>query len=100
MDDKNSEYNLVPPHRRPRDPLEARQSLILCLVVGAFTYVLGYVVVVLAWPHQSLDDDGLSASGSTGWLIVGGVVAIAGLMLFLVGIIGFGVKIGREAARV
>ena len=95
MNESGSEINLLPPHRRPRDPDEAKGTLVAALVAGAVLYLIGFVILVLARP--SLHDGG---PWSTGWLLAGGLLTFTGGTLFLLGVIGFGVKIGREAARV
>jgi hypothetical protein len=71
------------------------------LIAGAILYVLGVGAVFLAWPGT--EETYLGAAESTGsafWTFVGGLAASSGAGLVLVGLIGFGVKFGREAARV
>jgi hypothetical protein len=67
------------------------------VVAGVVLYVIGTAAVFLAWP--SSDGSGLFAeeSGSWFWTFVGALAASGGAGMLLVGLIGYGVKYGREA---
>jgi hypothetical protein len=68
------------------------------LVGGLVLYVLGVGAVFLAWPSSGTglyDTD----SGSTFWTFVGSLAASIGGGMALVALIGWGVKFGREAAK-
>jgi hypothetical protein len=71
------------------------------LIAGAILYVIGVGVVILAWPGT--DEGYLGVAESTGsafWTFVGALVASAGSGMVMIGLVGFGVKFGREAAQV
>lgn len=71
------------------------------LIGGAVLYVVGLGVMILAWPGT--DEGYLGVAESTGsafWTFVGGLGASAGSAMVMIGLIGFGVKYGREAVRV
>ena len=61
-------------------------------------YVAGLAVAGFAWPRGSVGGYGdVSASGSWFWALVGCAVLTGGAGLALVGLVGWGVKLGREA---
>lgn len=78
-------------------------ALWACLVGGAVVYSLGVALVLYSWGHAfdsltALNENSSSALGAG--IIVGSLLASLGVALAFVGLIGFGVKLGREAARV
>jgi len=75
---------------------------------GLVLQLVGVVIAVLAWPDEQVADDPLGAdltvmTEETGnWFVtfIGLGLVQAGALLLLVAVIGYGVKLGREAARV
>jgi hypothetical protein len=67
--------------------------------LGLAFAVIGGIMLTVFWPHLEIDAvTGADMSGSTtgvaiGWLLL----AIANMLLF-VALIGYGVKLGREAS--
>jgi len=81
-----------------------------CLLAGLVLQVLGAVIAVVTWPGEKVADDPFVSAndltiatedtGNALLAVLGiGLVQVGG-MLLLVAIVGFGVKLGREAARV
>ena len=66
---------------------------------GAAAYLAGIIIAGLAWPHEVAGEFGQETQGSRAWTVVGVVVLSAGAAFALIGIIGWGVKYGREASR-
>ena len=62
---------------------------------GVMASVLGTIGVVAGWPNTN------AYTGETGsWWVSGvsGVIAWAGSVMLAIGVIGYGVKLGREAS--
>jgi hypothetical protein len=92
-------YNLVPPSQRPREPGDATQKLAAVLITGVLLLALGYGIFKLA--ARVVASDPLDGTGAAlVWAWTGLIVGIVGTALVFVGLVGFGVKLGREAARV
>ena len=67
--------------------------------------VVGGAIIGLAWPGTELEtssglfeDPELKDTGSAAGVWFGGVVAWVGNVLLFVGLIGWGVKLGRDAS--
>ena len=75
----------------------ARESLRAFVIVGAILGVVGGLIMGLTWPHE---DAGLivEQKGSAVGLAIGALIAWAGNVLLFVGLIGWGVALGREAS--
>jgi hypothetical protein len=93
--------------RRPDSSLKSRSggvaALWACLIGGAIVYSVGVGLVLYSWGQAfdsftALDENSSSALGVG--VIAGCLLASLGVALAFVGLIGFGVKLGREAARV
>jgi hypothetical protein len=90
------------------DPLVASkrraESLLRQLVVWGFAIgVLGGLVMGLTWPTTEVSDRLLSGlaleeKGSVIGFTIGGLIAWVGNTLLFVGLVGWGVKYGREAS--
>ena len=65
---------------------------------GAAAYLAGITIAGFAWPHDVAGEFGREIQGSRLWTVFGLVVLSAGAAFALVGIIGWGVKYGREAS--
>ncbi len=69
------------------------------LIGGVILNTIGVGVMFLAWPSTTGSGFSEQQSGSSFWTFVGAVSTAAGGALVLVSLIGFGVKLGREAAE-
>ena len=70
--------------------------------IGAPLYGLGSVIFAVAfkrWSRPGIDADTLSGGPIAG-MYVGGLIATVGVGLLLVAMLGWAVKLGREAADV
>jgi hypothetical protein len=70
--------------------------------IGAPLYGVGSVIFAVAfkrWSRPGIDADMLSGGPIAG-MYVGGLIATAGIALLLVAMLGWAVKLGREAADV
>jgi hypothetical protein len=70
--------------------------------IGAPLYGLGSVIFAIAfkrWSRPGIDADTLSGGPIAG-MYVGGFISTVGVALLLVAMIGWAVKLGREAAEV
>ena len=70
--------------------------------IGAPLYGLGSVIFAVAfkrWSRPGIDADTLSGGPIAG-MYVGGLIATVGVALLLVAMLGWAVKLGREAADV
>lgn len=83
----------------PTQP-DARNSLAACVTIGLILSVVGGIVAAVAWPgtEANLITGELEDTGN-GWVtLLGALGAWAGSALMFVGLVGFGVKLGREAS--
>jgi hypothetical protein len=74
---------------------EAAASLRAAVLAGLVIAVVGLIVAGAAWPSTDMFGD---KTGSAGGAMIGLAVTWSGSMLLLVGVIGYGVKLGREAS--
>lgn len=65
---------------------------------GVGLNLIGGLIMALAWPRTSSDFTGTSESGNAVLALLGAAVAWGGSMFLLVGLVGFGVRLGREAS--
>ena len=72
------------------------------VIYGSVIYLIGVLVMALAWPRSSTDTSGLyTAEVERGSAVVATLAAVGvsvGACVLLVGLIGYGVKYGREAS--
>ncbi|QKE85124.1 hypothetical protein [Arthrobacter sp. NEB 688] len=76
---------------------DARVQLGDLTAVGAGLYLIGMVLTVVTWPSDSGGRYG-GSSESALWATLFAVLASVGACLLLVGLVGYGVKIGRQAS--
>lgn len=65
---------------------------------GGAVYLVGMAIAGAAWPREVAGEFGPETQGSRFWTVLGLVVLSTGAAFALVGIIGWGVKYGREAS--
>ncbi len=91
---------------KPGTPDDAESRLRVCLIAGIVLCVAGGVLIGTQWPHtEAATDCGMFGSscepedvGSWGVVALGIAGATVGNWLVLLGIIGYGVMLGRRAA--
>ena len=71
---------------------QARDMLRTLVIGGLILGAVGGLMLGLAWPSD------VDEQGSTFFTLVGAVVAWLGNALLFVGLIGYGVMLGREAS--
>lgn len=76
---------------------DARVQLRDLTAVGAGLYLIGIILTVVTWPSDSGGRYG-GSSGSALWATLFAVLTSVGACLLLVGLVGYGVKIGRQAS--
>lgn len=82
-----------------RNVKSARESLQACVAVGLILGLIGGVVMGLAWPGEEIGSLGsVTETGSPVLAAIGAVVAWAGNVLLAVGLVGYGVMLGRQAS--
>lgn len=82
--------------KRQRD---ARSSLRALTAIGLLLGFAGGLIAGLAWPGEEITTLGsVKTTGSAGLALVGLLAAWAGNVMLVVGLIGWGVVLGREAA--
>lgn len=82
-------------------PESATRRLNVLLIVGGLVSLVGVATSIgcsLARSSAILHEE--DPSGFAVYIVLGALVTLAGLALLLVGLIGWGVKLGREAADV
>lgn len=69
------------------------------LVGGGLVYVLGFAIVLVSRPRTEIQYGDPVHVGARVGVLFGYGIGSVGFLIVLVGLIGFGVKIGIEAAR-
>lgn len=69
------------------------------LAGGGLVYVLGFVIVLISRPHTQIQYGDPVHVGSPVGVLFGYAIGSVGFLVVLVGLVGFGVKAGIEAAR-
>jgi hypothetical protein len=86
----------------PPSPMEAATRRLSGLLVGGgFLSLIGAALFLACWlARSSALADGADPGNSSFFIVVGALVSVVGEAMLLVGLIGWGVKLGREAADV
>lgn len=92
-DETNTDAGSADPHGVAVDRLKG------LLIGGVLICLTGFVVVLIAHPRSRLEYGDRVHVGSAGWVLVGSAIGSAGVAMVLVGLIGFGIKLGLEASR-
>jgi hypothetical protein len=68
-----------------------RDDAIVILFLGLLVSAVGLVIIASNWPGG-----GGGGTGSTGWIVLGGLVAAFGASALIVALVAFGVRIGLD----
>lgn len=78
---------------------DARGQLQTLVIIGLIIGAIGGLVTALAWPGEDVSSfGGVTETGNTAVAIAGTLIAWAGNAMLFVGLVGYGVMLGREAA--